>query len=128
MEIDAASAHQEIRQESLDPMVNSVCHCACLSLKGPIDVETLRELLRRVRTTVPGLIELHFGENDMKAYPNKTDSANGKTHTIFSRHQNGHYLKVYHNHPARVQLMKYLQNFTDGPATVLDFVSVSSNL
>ncbi|CAJ1028926.1 hypothetical protein Q4I30_005014 [Leishmania utingensis] len=127
MALDAANSKEEAHEKSLNPLVNSVCQCVHLKLKGPLQLEKLCELLKRVRTSVPGLIELHFGES-MTLSTNKTDSAGGNTHALFSRHQNGHYLRMYQIHPARMDLMNYLMSTAERPATVVDFVNVTSSL
>ncbi|CBZ28171.1 conserved hypothetical protein [Leishmania mexicana MHOM/GT/2001/U1103] len=127
MELSPSNAKEEAHHTSLNPQVNSVCHCAHLRLKGPLQVEKLRELLKRVRTTVPGLIELHFGEN-MNVSGSNAYSAQGNTHALFSRHQNGQYLKMYKTHPAHMDLMTYLMSMAERPATVVDFVNLTSSL
>ncbi|KAG5475305.1 hypothetical protein LSCM1_03418 [Leishmania martiniquensis] len=127
MEIDAANANEEFHPASLNPKVNSVCHCTHLRLKEPLQLDKLRELLKRVRSSVPGLIEIHFGEN-VKYSASRTDSTDGNTHALFSRHQNGHYLKMYHTHPARVDLMNYLMSKAERPATEVNFVNITSSL
>ncbi|CAG9576676.1 conserved hypothetical protein [Leishmania major strain Friedlin] len=127
MELNSSKAKERAHHKSLNPQVNSVCHCAHLRLKGPLHVEKLRELLKRVRTTVPGLIELHFGES-MNVSASSADSAEGNTHALFSRHQNGQYLKMYKTHPAHMDLMNYLMSRAERPATVVDFVNVASSL
>ncbi|KPI88027.1 hypothetical protein ABL78_2903 [Leptomonas seymouri] len=128
MEIDAVSAVPEERQQSLLPAVNSVCHSVHLKLKDELDGEKLSELLKKVRQNVPGLIELHFGANDMQAYPKKTESPDGNTHALFSRHQNGQYLKIYQTHPAHLELANYLLSKAERPPTVIDFVNIKSHL
>lgn len=128
MEIDAVSAVPEERQQSVDPAVNSVCHCVHLKLSGELDMKKLAALLKKVRLSVPGLIELHFGKNDMNAYPKKTESPDGNTHALFSRHQNGHYLKVYQVHPAHLELANFLLSKAERPPTVVDFVNIKSNV
>ncbi|KAG5475825.1 hypothetical protein CUR178_03538 [Leishmania enriettii] len=127
MEIDGAKANELAHPMSLNPRVNSVCHCAHLTLKGPLQLDKLRELLKRVRSSVPGLIEIHFGEN-MKTPVHRMDCVEGSTHALFSRHQNGHYLKMYHIHPARVALMNYLMSKAERPAAEVNFVSIASSL
>jgi hypothetical protein len=128
MEIAAVSAVPEERQKSLDPAVNSVCHCVHLQLKGELNKAKLGALLKKVRLNVPGLIELHFGKNDMHAYPKKTESPGGNTHALFSRHQNGHYLRVYQLHPDHLELANFLLSHAERPPTVVDFVNITSHL
>ncbi|GET89722.1 hypothetical protein, conserved [Leishmania tarentolae] len=127
MKFDTPDMPDESHQTSLSPQVNSVCHCVHLKLKGPLHIEKLRELLKRVRTSVPGLIEIHFGEN-VNASGKNVDSVQGNTHALFSRHQNGQYLKMYKTHPARMDLMNYLMSRAECPPTVVDFVNISSSL
>lgn len=128
MEIEAASAMPQERQVSLDPAVNSVCHCVHMKLKGELDREKLDVLLKKVRLNVPGLIELHFGKNDMNAYPKKTESSAGNTHALYSRHENGHYLKEYQTHPDHLNLMNFLLSYAERPPTVVDFINIRSHL
>ncbi|KPA80879.1 hypothetical protein ABB37_04291 [Leptomonas pyrrhocoris] len=128
MEIEGVSALPEEKQHSLDPAVNSVCHSVHLKLNGELDREKLMQLLKKVRLTVPGLIELHFGANDMNAYPKKTESPDGNTHALFSRHQNAHYLKAYQQHPAQLELANFLFSKAERLPTVIDFVNIKSNL
>ncbi|KAG5501424.1 hypothetical protein JKF63_03237 [Porcisia hertigi] len=127
MESDKVTPGGESHQKSLNPHTNSVCHCEHLKLKEPLQIGEVRELLKQVRASVPGLIEIHLGEN-MNICAGKPDATGGSTHALFSRHRNAHYLKIYYTHPARVNLMNKLMSKAERPAAVVDFVNIVSKL
>lgn len=117
---------QEDSMMALDPSEHSVTHCVLMQLLSDPDENTLRHHLARVRTRVPGLIELHFGKNN--TYKGKNQDPAGNTHAMVSRHVNAAALVAYQKHPDLVALSRFIFSHMSRPPMVVDFVNVPSKL
>ena len=90
-----------------------------------LDAAKLHRLLDKCRSNVPGLIELHFGKNDMNMYPNKVEGSGGHNYALFSRHIHADALRQYHDHPDHVVLATFLMAIATRPPQVIDFRNMS---
>ncbi|ORC91662.1 uncharacterized protein TM35_000052580 [Trypanosoma theileri] len=96
-------------------------HVVLFKLRDGMDEKKLEDLLAGVRAGIPGLIELHFGANEMKMYEGKCGKPGGNTHVLVSRHERPAYLAEYQKHPLHRALARYLYSFAERAPTVMDF-------
>lgn len=104
----------------------SVIHAVLFTLnKDQVDMRTVRSLVDACLHNVPGLIELHVGEEQPKLFDTKVDRSNGATHVLVSRHVNAAALKAYATHPEHIKLAKYLMGRATAPPVCGDIFSGS---
>lgn len=104
----------------------SVHHAVLFTLKkDQVEMEKVRSLVDGCLRSVPGLIELHVGEEQPKLFDTKVDRSQGATHVLVSRHVNAEALKIYATHPEHIKLAKYLMSHAAAPPVVGDIFSCS---
>ncbi|KEG09837.1 hypothetical protein DQ04_04561050 [Trypanosoma grayi] len=107
----------------------SVMHVVLFKLRDGLDEKKLEELIHNARQGISGLLELHFGANNMYIHKDKVILADGNTHALVSRHEEEKALEKYLSHPLRQQLARYILAHAERAPTVVNFnTTVKSHL
>ena len=86
-------------------MIDHLVFLAVREDASPEDVEDLISSLRRLKDTVPGVVDLSVGENF-------SERSGGYTHGIFVRFENVEGLQGYLKHPDHLSVVEKLDALT----------------